>query len=99
MYFIYLFILFYCIYIFYIYIYIFCIYKYICNDILNAICLVVYDKRLTNWFPCGSYRKYVVFYFNILKNTIYLCDAKLSFHQPILQSSVSHDSSEITIIC
>ena len=28
-------------------------------------------------------------------NTILVCDAKLDFHQPLLQSSVSHDPSEI----
>ncbi len=35
---------------------------------------------------------------NIFKNIIDFCDAKLSFQQPLLQSSVSHDPSEIILI-
>ncbi len=34
-----------------------------------------------------------IFYFNVFSNVIYCCDAKL------LQSSVSHDPSEIILIC
>ncbi len=34
--------------------------------------------------------------FNII---MYLFDAALNFHQPFLQSSVSHDLSEIILIC
>ncbi len=38
----------------------------------------------------------VLMYF---KNAIYSFDAKLKFQQPLLQSSVSHDPSEIILIC
>ncbi len=39
--------------------------------------------------------------FSILMHfkTISSCDAKLNFQQPLLQSSVSHDPSEIILIC
>ncbi len=30
---------------------------------------------------------------------MYSCDAKLNFQQPLLLSSVSHDHSEIILIC
>ncbi len=41
----------------------------------------------------------LVSYFNILQNIIYFSDAMLNYHQPLLQSSVSHDPSEIILIC
>jgi len=37
------------------------------------------------------------FFFNI-QNIFYFSGAKLNFHQPLLQSSVSHDPSEIVLI-
>ncbi len=40
-----------------------------------------------------------VFYFNTFKNYIYLCDANAEFSASLLQSSVSHDPSEIILIC
>ncbi len=43
--------------------------------------------------------KITVFSLNIFKHVIYSCDAKLNFHQPLLQASVSHDPSEIILIC
>ncbi len=39
------------------------------------------------------------FYVNIFWKIINSCDAKLNFHQPLLQSSVLHDPSEIILIC
>ncbi len=41
----------------------------------------------------------MAFYLKILSNVICSCDTKLNFYQPLLQSSVSHDTSEIIIIC
>ncbi len=38
-------------------------------------------------------------YFNLILKLIYSCNAKLNFQQPLLQSSVSHDLSEIILIC
>ncbi len=47
-------------------------------------------------FVCEILLQYkTVFYFK----TIYSCDAKLNFQQPLLQTSVSHDRSEIILIC
>ncbi len=40
-----------------------------------------------------------VFYFNVFYNVIYSCEAKLNFQQPLLQSSVSNDPSEIILMC
>ncbi len=42
--------------------------------------------------------KTFIFYFNIFENVIYSCDAKLNLRQPLLQSSVSHDPSELFLI-
>ncbi len=39
------------------------------------------------------------FYFDILSDIIYSCDAKLNFHHPLLQSSVSHVTSQFILIC
>ncbi len=36
---------------------------------------------------------------NIFSNAIYFCDAKLKFQQPLVQSSLSQDPSEIILIC
>jgi len=36
---------------------------------------------------------------NIFKNVIDSCDGKAEFSASLLQSSVSHDSSEIILIC
>ncbi len=38
------------------------------------------------------------FLFYIILNTMYSCEAKLNFQQSLLQSSVSHDPSEIILI-
>jgi len=40
-----------------------------------------------------------VFYFNIFQNIIYSCDCKAEFSASLLQSSVSHDPSELILIC
>ncbi len=43
--------------------------------------------------------KITIFYFNIhLKNVIYSCDGKAEFSASLLQSSVSHNPSEIILI-
>ncbi len=52
--------------------------------------------NIINTVKC-SILKSVKFYFNTFLNVIYSCDAKLK--ASLLQSSVSHDPSEITIIC
>ncbi len=42
--------------------------------------------------------KITVFYLNIYREVIYSCDGKAEFSASFLQSSVSHDSSEIILI-
>ncbi len=43
--------------------------------------------------------KTTIFYVNIFWNVIYSCDGKSDFLALLLQSSVSHDPSEIILIC
>ncbi len=43
--------------------------------------------------------KVTVFYVNIFNILIYSCDGKAEFLALLLQSSVSHDPSEIILIC
>ncbi len=40
-----------------------------------------------------------IYIFNIFENIIFPVLVKLNFQQPLLQSSVSHDPSEIILIC
>ncbi len=39
------------------------------------------------------------FFFIYISNVIYFCNASAEFSAPLLQSSVSHDPSEIILIC
>jgi len=39
------------------------------------------------------------FYFNIICHVIYSCNEKAEFQQPLPQFLVSHDPSEILLIC
>jgi len=43
--------------------------------------------------------KITVYYFNIFKNIFFFCDYKAEFLAEFLQSSVSHDPTEIILIC
>ncbi len=65
----------------------------------------IINKLLSFW---GQITEYIceillqfktIFYLNIFKNVIYSCDGKAVFSASWLQSSVSHDPSEIILIC
>ncbi len=43
--------------------------------------------------------KYYFFYSNIFKNVFFPCDGKAQFSASLIHSSVSHDPSEIILIC
>ncbi len=40
-----------------------------------------------------------IYYLNVFSNVIYSCDRKAEFSASLLQSSVSHDPSDMILIC
>ncbi len=68
------------------------------KEVSYVIFVQIYSKTVALCETVLKFQIKTVFYFNIFLNIIYSCDAKLNFQQSLLQSSASHDPSEIILI-